>query len=52
MFGKKRLKFWAMINIGKDMLHLFVKNSADKITTRDHELQSKSTPIPSGPIIV
>lgn len=52
MFGKKRLKFWDTINIEKDMLRLFVKSSANNIGTRDYELQSKSIPIPSGPIIV
>lgn len=41
-----------MINIGTEMLHLFVKNSVNNIVTRDHELQSKSIPIPSGLIIV
>lgn len=34
------------------MLHLFVKSSANNTGTRDYELQSKSIPIPSGPIIV
>lgn len=38
-----------MINIGKAMLHMFVKNSVSNILTRDHELQSKSI---SAPIIV